>query len=212
MRVGFLLGLFCLFGVFTFATETHEAASFQERTIGRLPIERNEPLAIRSVKAKGNKVRRNKKFNGGDDWLQGLSLEIKNKSKKVILFASIQLQFPRPSTSSAPFAVESIEYGNSQVLTRPITAADRITMIAVGQTVEVKLEDERFRALKQGLPEIGYFHGAERVVLRIDAVVFEDGTMWRAGSTFRRDASSPGAWFNSELAEFMEPIDACVQR
>jgi hypothetical protein len=73
--------------------------------------------------------------------------------------------------------------------------------MAPGQTAEIKLADERFDALMQGLPEIGYSGGGDGVNLRIDSVIFEDGTMWRAGKFLQRDSSNSSLWVTPELAK-----------
>lgn len=173
----------------------------RQRLIGRLPIERNEPITIRRVQAKGQNVRSNQKFSSEDDWLKGLTVSIGNKSEKAIVFAAIQLQFRRPQGSREPKAIESIEYGNNELLTRQLTANDLSCAITPGQFVDIKLTDERFDALTPGLAEIGYTNSGEIVDLRIDSVIFEDGTMWRAGSQFERDSLNPGRWNNSVLAQ-----------
>lgn len=207
MKIASLLALLCsLVGVLTFSTRaSNTLSSLPQRSIGRLPIERNEPISIRAVRINGKKMRRNEKFIDKDDWLRSLTVEVKNKSQKGVLFASIQLQFPRPRTSDEPFAIEAIEYGDSRILTHPADDSDRIVKIAPGQTVEFRLSDETFNALASGLPQIGYYRGSQRVELRIDRVIFEDETMWQAGEIFRRDPSNSGLWFNTTLAKLTRP-------
>lgn len=98
-----------------------------------------------------------------------------------------------------PIAIESVDYGNSELLTRPITARDLSSLIAPLQTVNITMPDERFNELVRALPEIGYSHGGERVDLRIDRLIFVDGTMWHAGSELQQDIQNPSRWVNQEF-------------
>src|SRR5437667_5664853 len=71
----------------------------RERAIKRLPIERDEPLGITSVKVYGQAVSSGKAFVGDDEWMRNLVISVKNKSDKRILFVNIELFFTRPAGS-----------------------------------------------------------------------------------------------------------------
>jgi ubiquitin C-terminal hydrolase len=75
----------------------------KQRLITRLPEEQNEPILITNIRVHDRSVAFGEKFDAAEDWLRHLSMSVKNQSDKVILFASIQLQFPEPSPSGKRF-------------------------------------------------------------------------------------------------------------
>ena len=89
----------CLFLSMFYPAST--AQNVNQRSIGRLPIDRNEPLRIKAVKTQGRQLRRNQKFDADGDWLKDLTVTIKKVSGKKILFASIDLFFRPPTDPKA---------------------------------------------------------------------------------------------------------------
>lgn len=179
------------------------------RTIARLPIERNEPVRIRAVKVKGVKVIHRQKLVADDDWLSGLTVTIKNRTNKIITFAAIDIQFQRPRGSEGPTAIHTIEYGNRSLLTRKAGADERSSGIAPGQTVDLALTPHDLGGIRFLLSATGYGSGAERLHLSVGHVIFEDDSMWYAGSSARRDPNDTATWVNTELlakSERIEPV------
>lgn len=174
--------------------------ALQSRALIRLPIERGEPVSIRAVRFNGTTVRSNRTFNAKDDWLGDVTVTLRNKSQKRIVFAAIQLQFLRKDNSNAPIAIARIEYGDDGLLTRPLTNDDFSQVLAPGQSVDVGLSKEISEALTNALPEIGYTHGGDRVGLRLEKVIFDDGRMWSGGTILDRDSLDPSRWVATEIA------------
>ena len=131
----------------------------KNRTISRLPIEQNRPIAISEVKVWGKKVRHHRGFLENDNWLEGLVIKIKNKSSKSILFAAIDLQFPRPVGSAGPFAIDEVSYGNRDLALHLPTRVDRSDSIAPGQTVDLRLSTSELDSIKGLLNFSGYPSG-----------------------------------------------------
>src|SRR5882762_7401491 len=96
----------------TCAFQTSVAQQPTELIIRRLPVEENEPIAITDIKVNGQSISLDKKFVADDDWLRSLVFVVKNKSDKLILYASIRLQFPRPEGSPGIPAFYDMSYGN----------------------------------------------------------------------------------------------------
>lgn len=188
-----------IIGAFYASTRVRGAQQLiKHRTIARLPIERNEPVRIRAVTFKGMKVRHRQKFVANDDWLSGLTVTIKNRSEKTITFAAIDLQFPRPPGSEGPTAIHTIEYGDRALLTRRAGSGERSSRIAPGQTVDLALTPHDLTGIAFLLSATGYRSGAEKLHLSVGHVIFEDDTMWYAGSRAQRDPNIPGNWTNAE--------------
>jgi len=187
------------FGIFYASRKVRGAQqNTKYRNIARLPIERNEPIRIRVVKVKGAKVFNRQKFLAGDDWLGGLTVTIKNRSEKAIVFAAIDLQFPRPLGSEGRIAIDEVEYGNRALLTRRARTDERLSRIAPGQSVDLALPPLQVNAIGFLLTATGYPASIETLNLRVGHVIFEDDTMWYGGSYRQRDPTDSTIWVNEE--------------
>lgn len=202
MRIYLPIALLCLVpGAFYFVPTNSEASQRnQERLIDRLPIERNEPIAIRSVRVAGKNVRRNSSFVADSDWLGRMVIDIKNRSDKVILLATIQLQFPRPAGSDLPIAVDELFFGNYRSCSGlPNTPASSPRLMP-GESAEISRSVGELEGIRILLAANGYPTSPESLLIRIGKVVFDDNTMWRRGSLLRRDKKSPGVWTQNRHA------------
>jgi hypothetical protein len=141
-----------------------------------------------------------KKFTADDEWLSSLVFSVKNKSDKLILYASIRLQFPRPAGSKGPMAIHDMYYGNWALQTRLPKPEDKVTGIAPGETVEMALSIQQYVGLKSLLDQTGFLQSIERTDISIAHVIFADDTMWYAGSQAQRDPNDPSTWINSRYA------------
>jgi hypothetical protein len=187
-----------MFIVLSLSTVTVKAQSQpRERTISRLPVEQNELIGLTAVKVNGERVFAKKPFLADDEWLKGLVVSVKNRSDKRILFVSVQLQFPRPIGSQETLSIFDISYGAWALQTRPPTNEERLTGIAPGETMEIRMSEQRYNSLRQFLNETLYPSSIDKVDLRINSVIFEDDTMWTRGTEARRDPSDPTSWVRS---------------
>jgi hypothetical protein len=152
------------------------------------------------VKVKGRKIRSNERFASDEDWLSGLTINIKNRSDQAIRLAAIQLQFPRPSGSEGPIAIADIYYGNRALLTRLPIMSERSPGLAPGEAVDIELSDSELDAIEMMLGDTGYSASIETVDLRISNVIFEDDSMWEAGTRLQRDHNEPRTWSNVEFS------------
>lgn len=166
----------------------------KQRVITRLPTEQNEPIVITAVRVHDQSIAFGEKFDADDDWLKKFSLSVKNKSDKLILFASIQLQFPRSADSQGEMAVEDVFYGNWALKRRPPAQDERIVGIAPGETVVIAMTEQESFDLQRFLSATGFSQSIERVDIRLDSVIFADDSMWTRGATARRDPQNPSTW------------------
>ena len=177
------------------------AQQFRERIIQRLPTEKDEPIAITTVKVNDRSLVLGRKFTANDDWLSGLVISVKNISDKPILFASIRLVFPRPADSSDGPSIYDLSHGNNPLMTSRPTATEQLVGIMPGNTAELGLSNQEFLDLQRFLVSTGYPLGINRVDLRISHVIFDDDTMWYAGALLRRDPTNSSKWINSSLTK-----------
>ena len=192
-----LSAIILLPGLLAVASATQQS---KERLIQRLPVEANEPIAITDIKVNDRSVSFDKKFSGDDEWLRSLVISVKNTSDKLILFASIRLQFPRSAGGSERFSIFQISHGNAALPMRPPTHEERVVGIGPDETVEIRLSPQRFTDLRDFLSATQYPYSIEKVGLSIDEVIFQDDTMWYAGAISVRNPKEPGSWINSLYA------------
>lgn len=171
----------------------------KERVITRLPVEQNEPIAITDIKVNDRSVSFDKKFSADDEWLRSLVISVKNKSDKLILYASIRLDFPRPAGSQDKMSIYDIFNGNFGLQMRPPTPEERLVGIPPGETVEIRLSVQQFVELRNFLTATRFPQSIERVEMSISHVIFEDDSMWYAGTICRRDPKEPSSWINSRV-------------
>jgi hypothetical protein len=133
------------------------AQQTKERVIRRLPVEQNEPLAITDIKVNERSVSSDKQFSADDEWLRSLVFSVKNKSDKRILYASIDLQFPRPAGSQDRMAIYDMACGNGALQTRRPTSQETLVGISPGETVEIRLSVQQFVGLRDFLTAIKLF-------------------------------------------------------
>lgn len=186
------------------AFQTTVAQQPTERVIRRLPVEENEPIAITDIKVNGQSVSLDKKFVADDDWLRSLVFSVKNKSDKLILYASIRLQFPRPPGSRDIPDIYDMSYGNGSLQVRRPTSQEVLVGASPGEVVEIRLSDQQFVGLREFLTATHYPPGIEKVDLSISHTIFADDTMWYAGATCLRDPKEPSIWINSQFANFKQ--------
>lgn len=172
------------------------AQQLRESVIRRMPFEQNEPLAITDIKVNGQSVSFDKKFVADDDWMRTLVFSIKNKSDKRILFVNLDLFFTRPGSKGRDATFNLLRYGNWALQRRRPTSDEQLIGIAPGQTEELGFSVQRFTDLTRFLTDTGFPQSVERVDVGFGRVIFEDDTMWYAGSQFRRDSSNPSGWNN----------------
>jgi hypothetical protein len=187
-----------LIALITCFSYTSVAQQTKERVIRRLPVEQNEPLGITDAKVNGLSVSFDKTFLGDDDWISTIVISVKNTSHKRILFASIQLQFPRRDPKDRFFVFEMFQ-GNWSLQGRAPTPDERLIGIAPGETAGIQFSNEQFSGLRKFLAETHYPSSVERLDIRVDKVIFEDDSMWSRGSTLRRDPNNSETWINSDL-------------
>lgn len=151
------------------------------------------PVEITAIKSKAGVIKPGMKFSSDEDWIQGLTISVRNKSEKPITHISLRILFPRPEGQQDLLDfVDSLNYGESPMPYEdgrvPLNPAKAIEP---GESVELKLSDEDYSALKTLLKDSG-FTSINRVKVGVKALGFSDGTLWMAGRTYTLDRDSPG--------------------
>lgn len=164
---------------------------------------RNEPLKVSKVKVKKGAIELGRKFtDDSDDWLDGLTLTVRNTSSKDILGVDVSLTL---FTKEGGDKVEDVpiqfpfSYGSDKTIVEDDSGEKPIKP---GHSVDITLSEDAYLMLKEGLARANYPRKFQHAELRIDAVLFADGTLWRKGYIFVRDPNDPTKWIRDKyLAE-----------
>lgn len=190
LRLGFLGGL--LVSQFVFLVSGQEKI----RTINDARHNfNNAPITVISREV-GGKIFQGKQGVAGPDWLENLTLIIKNVSSKNIKRISILLKIPKQG---------SMEYGSGFYYPFPqgeLIRTERgslafgqasLLILQPGATVKLRAWPHQLKILEvlkaQGVTDIG------DVEISITQVTFDDGTGWFVGLPAVEDPSKPGSLF-----------------
>lgn len=154
---------------------------------------RNEPIKVSNLKVKGRKVTIGQKFSEDDDWLNNLTISIKNTSDKAILFLEMAVVFPR-SNDNEPEYTYRLKYGSIPAPPGTAPISNMPDMVKPNETIDIVLSEEEYNHIKDSLRMSGYPANTERVQLSLAAVIFDDETMWRGGHILHRDPNDPEKW------------------
>lgn len=175
------------------------AQQAQERTVKKVKAP-NEPVRITKFKLKGVPRGFGQNFTDDNDWLRGLTINVKNVSNKPIVYLEITLDFPRPenqpSVQPLPFR-SSLQYGYAPVLNAPLSL-DAPPPLMPNEKAELTLTDADYDSLIATLRHLDYPLSLKEIELTISTVIFNDDTGWRLGTPTRRDPNRPDRWINAE--------------
>lgn len=178
--------------VISMLTASTIAQQEQERIINK-KTRNNEPVRIAKLKVKGRTVGLNQKLLADDDWLNGLTVRIKNTSDRIIMFVDVEISFPNPAESTRnPMGSTNLFYGTLP-MEGPVSP-DATPRLMPGETVDITLSAEEFSGIKRRLKESNHPEQVAQADIRIYEVLFSDDAMWHIGVMMRRDPNDPRTW------------------
>ena len=167
-----------LFGNLT--QRIHTAGQQQTRTLKTREWDK-EPIKIMAVTNKiGRAIPLGKAHLDDDDWLRGLTIRVKNMSKKDILFVELELHFLRPEGSSDTITAFPVILGTPLGL---MAQTPSPVMLPPDENWHVSLSDEDYAKISQLLSNTGYPTSIKEVEIITREVVFADKTRWSEGRT-----------------------------
>jgi hypothetical protein len=160
-----------------------------KKTIVSPPSIVKEPVAI-SIKQRGQHVEANQEFDGDADWLKDVTLKLTNVSDKTITYIAIHLIFPETATAEkSSTGLHQIELG-----VHPDVPSNRSPIaLRPGDSMEVTLGNE-YGDIKKLVEKRVSIDKINKVTVRPQTALFNDGTMFFAGMLYRRDPNKPGKW------------------
>jgi hypothetical protein len=152
-----------------------------------------EPMEI-TVEYRGQPVKVNEVFDGDADWLKNLTLKLKNRSAKTITYVVLNLVFPETAANLDG------RVGMHQIF-RGIDPDRKLLgpelRLAPGESTLIRLDREHRDIWS--LVEVGAklrIEDISRMIVDLHTVLFDDGTLFSAGSMYRRnpDPNDPHKW------------------
>lgn len=164
--------------VFVFFTDS-QAQTPKDRIIKVNPWT-NSPIEITSLSSNAGTIRSEESFIANETWLQGLSLRIKNISKKTIIGIRYTLLLPKLEGKKLPLGV-SIEYGQT---VDEENMADESAPIPPGGTVVLSLPEDTYNDIIFNVQQTGSksMSNVSTAILILQEVRFDDGTRWMGGN------------------------------
>ena len=151
------------------------------------------PFKIKSIRAKGKETRSRELRTDGDDWLNGLGVDLANASGKTITFFQIQMLFPssrndKPEPSAVwyiSYGVNPFEYESDQTM-----PPRKVKAVPPGDFVKLDVTDVE-REQMVGFAKGVHSASPDSVQISVSLLGFNDGTAW-SGQMARRDGK--GGW------------------
>ena len=182
----------------TFACAQVQAQQPGQRTVRQYPAEpgSQSPLEVVSVKVKGEAVEPGRPFTGGDDWLAGLTIKLKNVADKPISFVDRRLLFPTPAGDKRKSVglLGLLRYGCWPGYPCYPDASGSDKQILPGQTQDIELTEEAYKRLESSLAQLGARTPVESAEFEIDSAFFDDDTRWSRGFILKRDPAEPNKY------------------
>ena len=166
-------------------------ASQNERKLVRSKW-RGEPVQVNKVELRGRIAEFDKAFTeADDDWLKGFSLNVTNTSNKDIVFIELTLTFFGKEEGLTPGRTPlgyPVFYGSPEGI---FDGSTKARPIRPNESADITLSDTDHGTLKEVLFHNDYPIRFRHVDLRLDKVVFADGTVWYKSYYFYRDPNNP---------------------
>ena len=150
-------------------------------------------------------------FQAADDWLNHLTVVLKNFSAKTIVYADIRVfVLDQDKTPQHPLVGDGNQIGNRPEHARYSTirgawqndSARNPILIEPGHEFSLPaIDPERFNEVKQAIGSREPLSSITSIRLDVATVYFDDGTKW-AGGYFRPDFSAPGKYLHISQREF----------
>ena len=165
-------------------------------------VEIKEPVEIVAVKVKGAAVEPGRKFAGDSDWLNGMTVTIKNVSDEPVVYVTVSVgahyekDGVRRRTSDGRDYVATIDlgYGVRPHLPGEPPRTYQATPLMPGQTADLVLSDIQRDELYWLLRD--YSTDVPELKLGVDHVAWygKDDKMWIRGVMHRLDPTDPRHW------------------
>jgi hypothetical protein len=176
-----------------FAVAITSTAHSQTKVVERSRALPNAPVELSELKSHDQPLKFGRSFEGGTEWLKGLSFSVKNISQKDITFIAIAIDFTE-------IKIPSI-FRHERFLGRPVNTkcCQHLPLLTLkaGESLRMLISEE----YKEFGETVEKYYGSaslSTITIVLGQVQFKDGTMWDQGEFYRIDTERPGKWVQVE--------------
>jgi hypothetical protein len=152
-----------------------------------------EPIENLGITRGGQLTKLSEEFDNGDDWLKRISIRVRNKSDRTIVYLQTGLAFFETQSIGSIFLFDALRYGR-----RPWVADDANKsplQLEPGATVDLPITDQTYNSIKNFAARKNWnISSLHRATLGLSMVIFDDGTAWSLGSFRCPDPAQPGIY------------------
>jgi hypothetical protein len=176
-----LLAVVCLM-LSTIAFSTHMNREPDRGTLITQRLYSNEPINLTLQSGSGRNLPLNVNFSAGENWLDGLRVQVRNVSDKPISYIRVTLLMPNflKSARASLFGI-ALQHGKAP-RTMPPSGAP-IRAIEPGGSVTLEYSTQQYAMLKEMMANNGAGSFIPSIKLE-EFVIFSDNTAWRGGYIF----------------------------
>lgn len=168
-----------------------QGAAFQshEKIFKQRDFNAKDPVRITNLAAANKPLRLDESFDGGPEWLQSTQLQLKNVSRKDIIYIELQFNFPETKSSGNEMSYR-VELGNMPgmpVVNTPL-------LLKPNEEVPFSFTEAEYQSLTKFVGGRAKPANLNRADLKIGFVVFADSTAWGTGLSFKPNPNKKGSW------------------
>jgi hypothetical protein len=175
------------FGILLFFTlnpKAHGTPVGQSRVL-KLMTYPFAPVEIMGIKVKDTPVSFNQPLSDDKDWINGITVRVKNISEKSISYISIELRSEPPESGDKP-RITSVSSGVLPLL-RDGAEQQANILISPDMFIDITLSNDQYQVYKDYLQ-------VSSLQVSVGSVFFTDDTLWMKGVSFTRDSKNPNNW------------------
>jgi hypothetical protein len=168
-------------------------AQRNERVVVKKDVIKNEPVEIADIRTQSKTVRVGEAFEAGEEWLKNIDFKLTNRWDKAITYVVLNVDFPETKETGS-MMMYSLYLGQQPDVKSTLTNTPLRLEPAESINVSLAAEYERIKKfIESRQSPVGNIH---EISVWLDQVMFEDGTVYAAGSIFKRnpDPHSPQKW------------------
>lgn len=162
----------------------------QERTVSHSSYNVKDIIEMTEIKVKGKPITPTKPFIASGNWLNRLTVKVKNTTSKPVAYIDISLSFPETKVGEGTLGW-SITYGQKPNLGKSLLSPN---IVESQEIVELRLNKDDYKKLQEFVKERISATNINNVYIRIREVIFADGIRWINGYLVRRDPQNPRKW------------------
>lgn len=204
LKIRLVLGL-----TFTVLLPVCVVAQETRQRVMQHQVYRDQPIEIVAIKVKGQDIKPQQEFSGKSDWLNGMTITLKNVSGKPVAYVSVLIgayyekngeRLKRDGQDQQAgiqlnYGAQPPRKGEPALVYRPLLMPE--------ETADVEFSEESRVELESLLKEADAATDVTEISVRVFEVFYEgDGdTMWKMGRILRRDANNPRGWIPIPLGQ-----------